>query len=125
MDAESGSGTVLSVIREAAMATRENESRIVAVEEMPKRRLGRPRIDLAPLKEALRDGTPHALTDIGNEQERKLWRRRLRMAAKELGLGVETVFVKDEARLYFQGRNGDTPSSGRRRTRGRRGSNSE
>jgi hypothetical protein len=77
---------------------------VIAVDRMPARRLGRPSIDVGPLREAIQDGKPHAVTDVASEQQRRLWRRRLRKAAHEANMRVETVFIESEGRLYFQGR---------------------
>ncbi len=77
---------------------------MIPVDRMPARRLGRPSIDVGPLREAIEDGKPHAVTEITSEQQRRLWRRRLRKAAHQAGMRVETVFVEDEGRLYFEGR---------------------
>lgn len=85
-------------------AKAKKEPTVVAVDRMPPRHLGRPTIDVGPLREAVEDGRPHAVTEITSEQQRRLWRRRLRKAAHEAGMRVETVFVEDEGRLYFQGR---------------------
>jgi hypothetical protein len=89
---------------EVAVATKKKESLLVPVDSMPARRLGRPGVDVSPLKDKIREGTPQAVTNIASEQERKMWRRRLRRAAQEVGMRVETVFVESEERLYFQGR---------------------
>ena len=89
------------------MATKRKEPSVVAVDQMPARRLGRPSVDVGPLREAIEDGKPHAVTDIMSDQQRRLWRRRLRKAALEVGMRVETVFVESEGRLYFQGRASD------------------
>jgi hypothetical protein len=86
------------------VVTKRKEPMVVAVDRMPARRLGRPSIDIGPLKETIRTGSPQAITNIGSEQERKMWRRRLRRAAQQVGMRVETVFVEAEGRLYFQGR---------------------
>jgi hypothetical protein len=77
---------------------------VIAVDRMPARRVGRPSVDVAPLREAIRDGKPHAVTEVASQQQRRLWRRRLRKAAHEASMRVETVFIESEGRLYFQGR---------------------
>jgi methionine aminopeptidase len=76
---------------------------IVDVPEMPRRRRGRTGADIAPLVDALRDRRAHAIEDVSNEEQRRKWRRRLRRAAKQEGLRVETGYVGHERRLYFRG----------------------
>jgi hypothetical protein len=102
------------------MATKQvRPPRIADVDEMPERRRGRPQADLGPLKQALEDSKPHALEDVKTDQQRKFWRRRLRRAAQDLGIKVETRFVNGESRLYFQGVQADQGAAVRRRPRRR------
>jgi hypothetical protein len=86
----------------AAKAKREPS--VVDVDRMPARHLGRPGADVGPLREAIQDRKPHAVTDISTEEQRRFWRRRLRKAAHEAGMRVQTVYVEAEGRLYFQGK---------------------
>jgi hypothetical protein len=75
---------------------------IVDVPEMPVRRAGRPRRDLTPLVDAISDQQPHALEAVPAEDARR-WRRKLRLAAQRVQMRVQTHYVREEARLYFQG----------------------
>jgi hypothetical protein len=85
----------------------QKEPTVVAVEKMPPRHLGRPSVDVGALQEAIEDRKPHAVTHLTSEQQRKLWRRRLRKAAQHADMRVQTVYVESEGRLYFQGRASD------------------
>jgi hypothetical protein len=87
--------------------SKENLPTIVDVPEMPQRRRGRAGADIAPLVVALRDRNPHAIEDVRTDEQRRRWRRRLRRAAKQEGLAVETGYVDKEGRLYFRGKEAD------------------
>jgi hypothetical protein len=87
------------------MAAKANkEPSVVDVDRMPARHLGRPGIDVGPLRDAVVDRKPHAVTGIHTEEHRRFWRRRLRKAAHEADMRVQTVYVESEGRLYFQGK---------------------
>ena len=82
---------------------REEIPEIVDVEEMPPARRGRRGWDDAPLRDKLRDGKPHAIENVSTEEDRKRWRRRVRLAARRIGVSVTTCYVLEEQRLYFRG----------------------
>jgi hypothetical protein len=90
--------------------SKETRPTIVDVPEMPQRRRGRVGADIAPLVTALRDRKAHAIEDVRTDEQRRKWRRRLRRAARQERLAVETGYVAKEARLYFRGKEADDAS---------------
>jgi MoaA/NifB/PqqE/SkfB family radical SAM enzyme len=84
------------------MVSAKKTPKVIDVEAIPKRS-GRIVTEIAPLVPAIRDGKPHAIEDLRSEEDRVLWRRRLRRVAKREGMKVETRYRPEEARLYFQG----------------------
>jgi hypothetical protein len=85
------------------MATEYESPEIVDVDAMPPPRRGPRGWDDSEMLNKLRDGLPHAIENVSTEEDRKRWRRRVRLAARRVGVSVTTRYVPNEARLYFQG----------------------
>lgn len=89
--------------------------KISSVKEMPTPKRGRRGIDLSALEDLLKDKKPHAFEKIADRNERERWARRVRDAAKNVGMEASTTYDEGEQRLYFQGFDeGKAPARGRR-----------